>query len=138
MGIIFGQEVGLTQVCFDRDSLGVIVELEDAIMQQIFSQKKKEEERKEDVTENLTLLGHLFEEMKLLLKVLVSVNKAAHRLAKMAGCLDTKLVWLEEVPVRLKSVIDSDVPHCFFQSNFTHFSFLFLKKWEIGKALIKK
>ena len=102
------------------------------------AKKKKAEERKEDVIENLTLLGHLFEEMKLLLKVLVSVNKAAHRLAKMAGCLDTKLVWLEEVPVRLKSVIDSDVPHCFFQSNFTHFSFLFLKKWEIGKALIKK
>ena len=98
------------------------------------SAKKK----KEDVIENLTLLGHLFEEMKLLLKVLVSVNKAAQRLAKMAGCLDTKLVWLEEVPVRLKSVIDSGVPHCFFQSNFTHFSFLFLKKWEIGKALIKK
>ena len=73
------------------------------------AKKKKEEERKEDVTENLTLLGHLFEEMKLLLKVLVSVNKAAQRLAKMAGCLDTKLVWLEEVPVRLKSVIDSDV-----------------------------
>ena len=84
MGIIFGQEVGLTQVCFDRDSLRVIVELEDAIMQQIFSQKKK----REDVTENLTLLGHLFEEMKMLLKVLVSVNEAAHRLAKIAGCLE--------------------------------------------------
>lgn len=46
MGIIFGQEVGLTQVCFDRDSLGVIVELEDAIMQQIFSQKKKGRRKK--------------------------------------------------------------------------------------------
>lgn len=48
MGIIFGQEVGLTQVCFDRDSLGVIVELEDAIVQEIFSQKikRKKKERK--------------------------------------------------------------------------------------------
>ena len=85
--------MGLTQVCFDRDSLGVIVELEDAITQQIFSQKKnkkikRKKERKEDVTENLTLLGHLFEEMKMLLKFLVSVNEAAHRLAKMAGCLE--------------------------------------------------
>lgn len=77
--------------------------------------------------------------MKLLLKVLVSVNEAAHRLAKMAGCRVTELVWLEEVPVRLKGVIDSDVPHYFFKSNFSHFSFLFfLKKREIGKALIKK
>ena len=46
MGIIFGQEVGLTQVCFDRDSLGVIVELEDAIVQEIFSQKKKGRRKK--------------------------------------------------------------------------------------------
>lgn len=45
MGIIFGQEVGLTQVCFDRDSLGVIVELEDAIVQEIFSQKKKRKKK---------------------------------------------------------------------------------------------
>lgn len=62
--------------------------------------------------------------MKLVLKVLVSVNEAAHRLAKMAGCRVTELVWLEEVPVRLKGVIDSDVPHYFFKSNFTHFSFI--------------
>lgn len=80
------------------------------------------------------MLGYLFEEMKLLLKVLVSVNETAHRLAKMAGCRVTELVWLEEVPVRLKGVIDSDVPHYFFKSNFSQFSFSFLFKKKKGKS----